>query len=618
MSSPARRDSGDGEASTAAAEKSGAADSGRARAAKRPLPDTVIEISDSDDSSVCAVNSYQASPGEVKRIRGGDDYSSSSSSYSSDSDSECEDDSVVLHESAPVPPRAPLNPRAPRTDDPQFNPRLKDSEFMEKITDYWRGSKECETDDVTLITDPFRLCRLHNFLANPEIIDNIVDDMNTLDWTRKKMDLYEFHQTADLARLTWQRSIRGIYELLKTQLMSWAAAVMGERLTHVSASCSLYGPGDHLLVHDDLLADRRVAFIFYLAPWKPRLRPRGRPLENGAGDHALVDKGDSVYVDAETEATGGWTADMGGALEMLARDSHGRPSQVVRTLTPANNSLVLFRVGSETFHQVSEVTSLELPRLSINGWFHGPAPTESTAETPDADELPALVRPHSHVVVLNEWVETTYMCARARGRVQAQMERASEVQLHGFLQASRVHELLEALAAPDVPWERAGPPDRCRYERLPAEWAACSEPHPARNLLRLVSGTAFYRLLADCTDLRLTGHRGLELQRWAAGDYTLLPVRTHYASSRLETLLYLGGVENAGAPAGGSTTFVAPEEADEGSAGAGGALVTVAPAANALALVFCEAGVARFTKYVSRLTPPPRDRFYLLTVTYCE
>lgn len=47
--------------------------------------------------------------------------------------------------------------------------------------------------------------------------------MNTLDWSRKKMDLYEFHQTADLATLTWQRSIRGIYELLKTDVMKWVS-----------------------------------------------------------------------------------------------------------------------------------------------------------------------------------------------------------------------------------------------------------------------------------------------------------------------------------------------------------------------------------------------------------
>lgn len=41
--------------------------------AKRPISNAVIEISDteSDDSDVCAVTSYQASADEVKRIRGG-------------------------------------------------------------------------------------------------------------------------------------------------------------------------------------------------------------------------------------------------------------------------------------------------------------------------------------------------------------------------------------------------------------------------------------------------------------------------------------------------------------------------------------------------------------------
>lgn len=41
--------------------------------AKRRMSSTVIEISDteSDDSDICAVTSYQASADEVKRIRGG-------------------------------------------------------------------------------------------------------------------------------------------------------------------------------------------------------------------------------------------------------------------------------------------------------------------------------------------------------------------------------------------------------------------------------------------------------------------------------------------------------------------------------------------------------------------
>lgn len=96
-------------------------------------------------------------------------------------------------------------------------------ELIDRLKSHWQDCKDLKSDEVTLTSEPFRLCLLHNFLSNPDIINNIVDDMNTLDWSRKKMDLYEFHQTADLASLTWQRSIRGIYELLKTQVMSWVS-----------------------------------------------------------------------------------------------------------------------------------------------------------------------------------------------------------------------------------------------------------------------------------------------------------------------------------------------------------------------------------------------------------
>lgn len=78
MSSPGKET--DGPSSTSASENQEASGSGCASAstaharppAKRRLSNTVIEISDteSDDSDVCAVNSYQASADEVKRIRG--------------------------------------------------------------------------------------------------------------------------------------------------------------------------------------------------------------------------------------------------------------------------------------------------------------------------------------------------------------------------------------------------------------------------------------------------------------------------------------------------------------------------------------------------------------------
>lgn len=75
--------------------------------------------------------------------------------------------------------------------------------------------------------------------------------------------------------------------------------------------------------------------------------------------------------------------------------------------------------------------------------------------------------------------------------------------------------------------------------------------------------------------------------------------------------MYLG--VPARAICGGGTTYVAPEEA-----GAEGALVSLPPANNALNLVYCDAGAASFTKYVSRLTMSDEDRFYILSCSYAE
>ncbi|XP_045453565.1 prolyl 3-hydroxylase sudestada1 [Melitaea cinxia] len=616
MSSPSKEteepSSGNEEVASAAG-GSGDSNADKRPPAKRQISTAVIEISDtdSDDSDVCAVISYQASADEVKRIRRDYSSSSSSSDYSSDSDSPWEDDSVVIKDKiSEKVVKTQLNPRANRMDDPKLNPALKSQDVIDKVKSYWEEEKDYTSKEVTLTCDPFRLCRLQGLLENPDIINNIVDDMNTLDWSRKKMDLYEFHQTTDLANLTWQRSIRGIYDMLKTEIMTWVSQVTGLELTSVSASCSLYGPGDHLLVHDDRLGDRRVAFILYLAPWTPRAPPPPPLLHNGAGDRPV-----NLQVSSTQELCGdGWRPHMGGALELFSCDEAG-PARVALRAYPANNTLAFFAVGPKSFHQVGEVLSLELPRLSINGWFHGPALAPAPAPAAPPRALPPHQRPVSaRLVLLNQWVESTYLSARVRAQVQTQMERASEVCLRDVLQPARCRALLDALEAPDVEWERCGPAQQRRYWRVAERWLAreaADEPHAVRGLARLLGAAAWLRLLADFTDLPLAALRRLELQRWAPGDFTLLPPREHYQQARLEAVLYLGVPTHP--LCGGQTIYVAPEGDPEE-----GALVTLPPIHNALNLVYCDTGAASFTKYLSKLTMAPDEHFYIATCTYTE
>ena len=91
--------------------------------------------------------------------------------------------------------------------------------------------------------------------------------------------------------------------------------------------------GDYLLVHNDQVKDRQIAFVLFLAPT--------------------------------------WPDEAGGALRLQA---DAQTWQV----TPAYNSLALFDVTAKTSHEVGLITPAagDLARLTISGWFtqHAPAP----------------------------------------------------------------------------------------------------------------------------------------------------------------------------------------------------------------------------------------------------
>lgn len=59
----------------------------------------------------------------------------------------------------------------------------------------------------------------------------------------------------------------------------------------------------------------------------------------------------------------GWAEHMGGALELLAHDDLGRPTNVVHRVFPRNNMLAFFQVGADSFHQV-RVAGPRAPRAA--------------------------------------------------------------------------------------------------------------------------------------------------------------------------------------------------------------------------------------------------------------
>ena len=100
----------------------------------------------------------------------------------------------------------------------------------------------------------------------------------------KRNDLYDFAQS-DALRLSASPATRALCATLYSPAFrAWISAVTGiETDPTVDISAAVYGPGAHLLCHDDDLESRRIAFILYLVP-----QARGLMMGKGGGRIAFI------------------------------------------------------------------------------------------------------------------------------------------------------------------------------------------------------------------------------------------------------------------------------------------------------------------------------------------
>uniref|UniRef100_A0A182T8L0 uS12 prolyl 3-hydroxylase n=1 Tax=Anopheles maculatus TaxID=74869 RepID=A0A182T8L0_9DIPT len=389
----------------------------------------------------------------------------------------------------------------------------------------------------------------------------------------------------------------------------------------------MYNAGDYLLVHDDLLSDRRIAYVFYLSPW-----------------------------DCHRQ----WAEKDGGALELFKADGNQLPVfPVTDKIYPQNNQLVLFRVCEKSFHQVGEVTTFEYPRLTINGWFHGPAATAAappTGEKPSSNNVtqaaPSIIidthyiSPRKVDIDLAEWINDVYLVDEVKQNVQKKVEMFSEVSLEQFLLPARFATLLETLCnEPSLEWKIKGPAHLRKYEvlnfkTLPVEAIALG------TLYDLFTSRTMFRLLYDYTELDLYGKKAktpkcaIELQRWERGCYTVLGDSSTYADSTLDLTFYLNAQENVGV-----ITYLVPDgdqqqqhgsshRNDQPSSSSSSSyaecydedpvLLTLLPKDNVLNVVYRAEGTTKFTKYVShntyleRATDDGHAYTYILVCSYKE
>ncbi|KAJ8932550.1 hypothetical protein NQ318_000702 [Aromia moschata] len=472
--------------------------------------------------------------------------------------------SIITDHLMPTCSRDPdLQPKKKQKLAPEISPVLLEKKFTDTFQENWNRCTPFVNDTLEIITDPFKVCVVNNFLANEKLLDDTRQEFYELDWNSRSMDLYEFFQSKDLKYLNSEH-IRNMFEFLKTDVMKWVAELTRLNLTHISATCSLYSNTDYLLVHDDQREDRLIAFVLYL--------------------------------------TNDWNESEGGALQLYNKDSDYQPLEVVRNIFPANNQLVFFPVTSDSYHQVAEVTSMNNCRLSINGWFHTKVPP--TFETPPFKPLTNglysknVIKAKEVDIDLESWINEDYLEIKAIKLIQKHIEGKLRNFIKKFFQKRIIYR--------DIQWIKVGPPNRYSYEIIDVK----NLPHSIERFLSLFQSTEMFQLLQKYTDLELTSTNAsmkFELQRWTPGSYSLLTDYNWQEKNELDLIMYFGCTRVSNV-IGARTQYVTIEDEIQN------ALITLEPEQNNLNIVYRDS--ARFTKYFSKQSKC--QCFYTLVCSYSE
>ena len=332
-------------------------------------------------------------------------------------------------------------------------------------------------------------------------------------------------------------------------------------------ACNIHPIGGHLLTHDDVIGDRRVSYILYL-----------------------------------TDPDDPWTEEDGGALELYPEDPNAPlqpyPIPSAKAL-PVFNSMAMFKVeAGKSFHSIQEVFASDKPRMSLQGWFHGPLPKEDTKAMPTlamlqtsmaekdvgqfrefgvrsssselvtGDEAPYVLS-EEDVRYLSLWINPLYLDGRGTAKLQKAFEEDGSIHLLNLLSDAKAAAIKVAMLAVDADdgvgegkrpayevgmkdgWELCGPAHMQRYLAFrggadAADWESegtGNSKHVALGALLqdvydgLISSVPFANLIRTFTTLSMVGCQG-EVRRFRPGlDYTVAHYGVLTKDPRLDVVL---------------------------------------------------------------------------------
>ena len=198
----------------------------------------------------------------------------------------------------------------------------------------WINAKYLDEKEIDKIrinflkSKPFPNLALGNFF-NENKLSRLKRELSKEKYEKIGKDLFSLSHTKDLISSD-NAAIREFYALLSSNdFISLMEKLTGERLSEkIDMQSHSMVNGDYLLLHDDVVEGRGIAYIVYLS-----------------------DLGE----------------DDGGSLRMYDIKN---PSSPVENIHPKFNSFACFKVSEKSLHDVEEVKSKK-QRLTIGGWFYG-------------------------------------------------------------------------------------------------------------------------------------------------------------------------------------------------------------------------------------------------------
>lgn len=129
----------------------------------------------------------------------------------------------------------------------QFNTDYTTEEFLKAAAEAWSSPDRLEDQPLqvaqtkcTVYKNPFNCCQIRKFVDDDSFLHQLKHELLSLNFHEKSNDLYKFHQSQDLKKVT-TAAISALKKLLYTDVRHWLIQVTGIELNStVDMSCAQY------------------------------------------------------------------------------------------------------------------------------------------------------------------------------------------------------------------------------------------------------------------------------------------------------------------------------------------------------------------------------------------